>query len=92
MARDKKQRARDSRRQVRAAISAAVAQACPGCTADFCGGVEYSRMAKLGSRTLGFRVKDGRGKYRSNIIWVNAEYDGEWTADWVAQAVMQSNG
>jgi hypothetical protein len=92
MARDKKQRARDNRRRIRTAISAAVSQAFPGCTADFCGGVEFSRMAKLGEATLGFRIKDARGKHRSNIIWINTEYEGEWTAEWVAEAVKRSNG
>ena len=92
MARDKKQRARDNRRRIRGAINAAVAQAFPGCNADFCGSVEFSRMAKLGHATLGFRVKDGLGKYRSNIIWVNPEQEGEWTAEWVADAVKHSNG
>ena len=48
-------------------------------------------MATLGSRTLGFRVKDGHGKYRSNIIWVDPEYEGDCTAAWVRQAVKESN-
>jgi hypothetical protein len=91
MARDKKQRARDVRRRLRGAVSAAVAEAFPDCTAEFCGGVERSRMATLGP-TLGFRVKDSRGKYRSNIIWINPEYQGAVSAAWVAAAVKQSNG
>jgi hypothetical protein len=33
------------------------------------------RMARLGP-TLGFRVKDGRGRYRSNLIWVDPTYEG----------------
>jgi hypothetical protein len=91
MARDKKQRARDVRRQLRAAVGAAVAEAFPGCTAEFCGGVERSRMAKLGP-TLGFRVKDGRGRYRSNVIWIDPTYEGTVSSAWVARAVQESNG
>lgn len=90
MARRKNQKARDVRRTLRAAIAAAVAQAFPGFTAEFSGGVERSRMAKLGP-TLGFRLKDSRGKYHSNIIWVDPTYEGEVSASWVAHAVKQSN-
>jgi hypothetical protein len=72
-------------------IASAVAEAFPGCTAEFCGGVERSRMATRGP-TLGFRVKDERGRYRSNIVWLNPEYQGEVTADEVASLVKESNG
>jgi hypothetical protein len=91
MTRDKKQRARDVRRKLRATIAVAVAEAFPDCSAEFCGGVERSRMATRGP-TLGFRVKDVRGRYRSNVIWVNPEYEGAVSAAWVADAVRKSNG
>ena len=91
MARRKNQKKRDVRRKLRGAIAAAVAEAFPGCTAEFGGGVERSRMATLGP-TLGFRIKDGRGKYRSNIIWIDPTYEGEVNAAWVSQVVKQSNG
>jgi hypothetical protein len=85
------QKARDVRRQLRAKIAAAVAEAFPDCTAEFSGGVERSRMATLGP-TFGFRVKDGRGKYRSNIIWFDPAYEGKVNAAWVADRVRHSNG
>jgi hypothetical protein len=91
VARRKNQKARDVRRNLRGAVASAVAEAFPGCTAEFCGGVERSRMAILGP-TLGFRVKDGRGKYRSNVIWIDPTYEGEVNAAWVVHAVKQSNG
>ena len=91
MARRKNQKARDVRRKLRAAIAGAVAEAFPGCTAEFSGGVERSRMATLGP-TLGFRIKDARGKYRSNMIWFDPTYEGEVSAAWVAHVVKQSNG
>lgn len=82
---------RDNRRAIRQKIGQAVSTAFPGCTADFCGGVERSRMAKRG-RTFGFRVKDARtGKFRSNLIWVNPDYQGEWSVEWVLDAVKRSN-
>lgn len=91
MAHDKKRRARDTRRHLRGEISRAVAEAFPGCTAEFCGGVERSRMATRGP-TLGFRLKDARGKYRSNVIWIDPSYAGTVNAAWVVDAVKQSNG
>jgi hypothetical protein len=87
----KNQRERDVRRKLRGAIAAAVAEAFPGCVAEFCGGVERSRMATLGP-TLGFRLKDTRGKYRSNVVWFDATYEGEVNAAWAASVVKRSNG
>jgi hypothetical protein len=49
----------------------------PGYTAEFSGGVERSRMATLRTVTLGVRLKDARGEYRSNMIWINSHYEGE---------------
>ena len=91
MARRKKQKARDVRRKLRGAIAAAVREAFPDCAAEFCGGVERSRMATHGP-TLGFRLKDVRGKYRSNIVWFDPTYEGEVNAVWVASVVKRSNG
>jgi hypothetical protein len=48
-------------------------------------------MATLGP-TLGFRLKDNRGKYRSNVIWIDPTYEGEVNAAWVAHVVKRSNG
>ena len=48
-------------------------------------------MAKLGP-TLGFRVKDGRGRYRSNVVWLNPEYEGPVSAGTVVRLVKESNG
>src|SRR4051812_33232765 len=75
MARRKRQKDRDVRRALRERVAAAVAGAFPGCAADFCGGVERSRMGTRGV-ALGFRVRDARGTYRSNVIWLNPEYGG----------------
>jgi hypothetical protein len=91
MARRKNQKVRDVRKLVWKRVGAAVAEAFPGCVADFCGGVERSRMATLGP-TLGFRVRDSKGKYRSNIIWIDPSYTGEVNAAWVQAAVKGSNG
>ena len=90
MARHKNQKSRDVRRTLRARVAAAVTEAFPGCIAEFNGGVAKSRMATRGP-TLGFRVKDGQGKYRSNLIWVDPTYEGEVNGAWIAWAVKKSN-
>jgi hypothetical protein len=64
----------------------------PGYTAEFSGGVERSGMATLGTVTLGFRLKDARGKYHSNTIWINPHYEREVTVSWVVDAGKRSNG
>jgi hypothetical protein len=91
VAQRKNQKARDVRRKLRSAIAAAVTEAFPDCTAEFSGGVERSRMATLGP-TLGFRIKDGRGKYRSNVIWFDPTYEGDVSAALVARVVKRPNG
>lgn len=91
MARRKNQVARDVRRGLRERVSAAVVEAYPGCAAEFCGGVERSRMAKLGV-TFGLRLRHEGGKYRSNVIWLSPRYTGPVSAGWVAYAVAKSNG
>lgn len=89
MPRDKKKDARDLKRQLERQISAHVRTAFPGCTAEFCG--QRGAAAKV-ARTLGFRVRDTSGKYRSNIVWLNPDFDGEVTLEWVRSAVEASNG
>jgi hypothetical protein len=87
---NKKRSSREVCKNLRVSVNTAVADAFPGCIAEFCGGVERSRMATRGP-TLGFRVKDRRGKYRSNIIWMKPTYTGFVSATWVADAVKSSN-
>jgi hypothetical protein len=91
MTRRKNQLDRDVRRRLQARVADAVAASFPGFTVEFFGGVERSRMATIGP-TLGFRLRDANAKYVSNVIWLNAAYDGEVTADWVQRAVRKSNG
>ncbi len=88
----RKKKQRENRVDIRKKVNAAVAEAYPGCVAEFCGGVEQSRMASRG-RTLGFRIKNLQTrKYHSNIIWVNPEFRGTWPTAWLIDAVDKSNG
>jgi hypothetical protein len=40
----------------------------------------------------GFRVHDASGRYHSNLIWLNPEYAGDVSQEWVRRAVEASNG
>ena len=87
----RKKHKRENRGDIRRKVNATVAAEFPGCVAEFSGGAERSRMATRGP-TLGFRIKHVQtGKYRSNIIWVNPEYTGGWSAEWIHNAVNESN-
>ena len=74
--------------KLRKQIAAYVAALFPGCTAEFVG--QQSR-AKLVARTFGFRVKDQRGKYQSNIVWLDPASPGSVSQAWVEHAVSSSN-
>ena len=84
----RKRRPSRTRTNLRAEIAGHVAALYPGCVAEFVG--QQSR-ARLVSRTFGFRVQDPRGKYRSNIVWVNPEYAGTLGREWVRAAIAASN-
>lgn len=74
---------------MRQRISQHVAKVFPGCHAEFVGS---QSAAALVSRTFGFKVKDGKGRYRSNIIWLDPAYEGPIDEGWVIAAVKTSNG
>jgi hypothetical protein len=67
-----------------------VAEEFSGRVADFCGGVERSRMATSGP-ALGFPVRNPKGKYRSSVIRVDPIYTGEVNAARVLTVVKESN-
>jgi hypothetical protein len=89
--RKQKKQKRDKKGGIRRNVNAVVASEFPGCVAEFCGGVEQSRMAARGP-TFGFRVKHAQsGKFRSNVIWLNPDYDGDFCSAWIRKAMADSN-
>jgi len=42
--------------------------------------------------TIGFRLQDGRGKFRSNVIWVTPDWLGALTVADVQAMVARANG
>lgn len=84
----KQKRAKEIKDSIRKQIAQHVRNAFPDCSAVFIG-KQGSLAPRV--RTFGFRVRDQFGKFRSNIIWVDPEYDGEINEAWVRTAVSQSN-
>jgi 7-cyano-7-deazaguanine synthase in queuosine biosynthesis len=72
----------DNKNALRSAICRHVGNLFPDCYAEFCG---QQGSAKKVGRTFGFRVKHRTtGKYKSNIVWVDPNYNGDVTEAWVA--------
>jgi hypothetical protein len=68
MSRKRKSQARkQDRKKLRELIALHVARTVPGCEPVFIG--QQSRAALKG-RTFGYRIRDAKGKFRSNIIWI----------------------
>lgn len=88
---NKRKKAKGNKDNIRRVISAIVAETYPGCVAVFSGHAQTSRLGRS-SVSFGFRIRDENGKYRSNIVWVDPEYTGDWNATWVIEAVKMSNG
>ncbi len=88
MHRDKKKSQKETKQKIKNQIASHVANAFPGCIAEFCG--HQGHVTPL-IRTLGFRVREEGGKYRSNIFWVDPDFNGEINEAWVRWAVEQSN-
>ena len=92
MGRNKRlQKQQDNRARLRREIAAIIAEVYPDCVPVFSGNADSSRMGRR-SVTLGFRLRDKWGKFRSNMIWLNPEYSGRWTAEAIVEAVNDSNG
>ncbi|MEO6810373.1 MAG: hypothetical protein ABI353_14755 [Isosphaeraceae bacterium] len=88
MGRDNQTHVKQVKAKIRRQIARHVKTLYPDCVADFIG--QQGHAAKTG-RTFGFRVLDNGGKYRSNIVWVNPNYDGEINEAWVRYEVDSSN-
>lgn len=87
----RKKQNRDNKASIRRKINSVVVSEFGGCIAEFSGGVGQSRMATRGP-TFGFRVKNVQtGKYRSNVIWLNPHYSGDFSTDWIRNAIKESN-
>lgn len=73
-------------------LTRVASEAYPNHTIRFCSHGDLGGHRAPRDHTLAFRLVDGRGKFRSNVVWVAPESLKSWTADDVRRAVDESNG
>lgn len=67
-------------------------EAFPQYDVEFCSHGDLGGHRAPRDHTLGFRLKDSRGKYRSNVVWLFPQALEQWTAEDVRNAVERRNG
>ena len=67
-------------------------EAYPSHTIQFCSHGDLGGHRAPRDLTLAFRLIDARGKYHTNVIWVNPTSLKAWTPNTVRNAVVRSNG
>ncbi|MDF1814121.1 MAG: hypothetical protein P1V20_18090 [Verrucomicrobiales bacterium] len=67
-------------------------EAFPKYTLEFCSHSDLGGHRAPRDHTLGFRLKDSRGNYKSNVIWVMPQALQNWTSQNVRNAVKKANG
>jgi len=70
----------------------AIKEAFPDLEPVFGGHSAYGGHRAPRDHTISFRLRDQRGKYRSNVIWLLPEYLGALTPANVRYLVAQANG
>jgi hypothetical protein len=69
-----------------------IAEAFPDHVAVFGGHGSYGGHRAPRDHTISFRLRDRRGKYRSNVIWLMPDWLSSLTAANVRYLVNQANG
>ena len=67
-------------------------EAFEGCSVRFLSHGSLGGHRAPRDHTVAFRLVDSRGRFRSNVIWVNPQGLRSWTAADVRRAVKASNG
>jgi hypothetical protein len=69
-----------------------IREAFPDLEPIFGGHGDYGGHRAPRDHTISFRLRDARGKYRSNVVWVLPEYLGTLSAGQVRSLVSRANG
>ena len=72
--------------------SAAIREAFPDLEPVFGGQGAYGGHRAPRDHTISFRLRDARGKYRSNVVWVLPEHLGSLTPGDIHTLVARANG
>ena len=67
-------------------------EAFPKYTLEFCSHSDFGGHRAPRDHTLGFRLKDSRGNYKSNVVWVMPQSLLNWTSTNVRSVVDKANG
>lgn len=70
----------------------AIREAFPDLEPVFGGHGDYGGHRAPRVRTISFRLRDGQGKYRSNVVWILPEFLRTLTPGDVRELVSRSNG
>ena len=76
----------------KAHLRAVAKEAFPKLQIEFCSHSDLGGHRAPRDHTLAFRLKDSRGKYRSNVVWVSPQSLFNWTKQDVLDAVAKANG
>ena len=69
-----------------------IKQAFPNYDVVWGGHGDYGGHRAPRDHTISFRLRDGRGKYRSNVIWLMPDWLGGLTVESVKNMVERGNG
>jgi hypothetical protein len=69
-----------------------IAEAFPDLVAVFAGHGDYGGHRAPRDHTISFRLRDDRGKFHSNVVWLMPEGLSDLTVDEVRRLVAESNG
>lgn len=69
-----------------------IRQAFPDCEPVFGGHGDYGGHRAPRDHTISFRLRDERGRFRSNVVWLLPDQLGSLTVDEVQTLVRRSNG
>lgn len=69
-----------------------IREAFPGMEPVFGGHGDYGGQRAPRDHTISFRLRDERGKFRSNVVWVDSDWLGAMTVADVESLVGRANG
>jgi len=69
-----------------------IRRAFPECEPVWGGHGDYGGHRAPRDHTISFRLRDGEGKYRSNVVWILPQYLGVLTVADVRKLVSEANG
>lgn len=72
--------------------AAVIREAFPGFAPVFAGHSAYGGHRAPRDHTVSFRLRDSRGKYRSNVVWVLPQYLSSLTTADARDLVAHANG